>query len=56
MNHFYIWWVSREMNYAHSIDYSYNDQDKDANMTFSTQEVETGNSWEVPYMEFVRKL
>jgi hypothetical protein len=54
MNHFYIWWVFVERNYAHRNDYTYNDQDKDANMTFSLLRIERENSSMLAYMALVR--
>jgi hypothetical protein len=54
MNHFYIWWVFVERNYAHRKDYTYNDQDKGANMTFSLLRIEKENSSKLAYMTLVR--
>jgi len=54
MYYFYIWWVSVERNYAHLKDYTYNDQDKDTNMTFSLLRMETENISELAYMAIVR--
>jgi hypothetical protein len=42
-----------ERNYAHLNNYTYNDEDKDAIMTFSVLRIETENIPELAYMAIV---